>query len=244
MRASGWIIIAVVGAALGGAAAVLGTRGGEAVGTVAVAAKSGLPAEQVRQVIPAAQQEAQARPTTPAAPPGPQAPQAQQPPQPPQGPRRIETTEYGSWVVTCDDTEVNGKPNRSCIASLRVLNQNREVIASWDIGSDPQGHWVTAMHIPSGLTVRDGDKTLASPPILLTNGVDLKFGNAAAWRLTYVSCGPQQCVAEATIDDTFVKDALADANGTASVTIYTGGGTVPFNLAIKGIDKAIASTRK
>lgn len=159
MRASGWIIIAVVGAALGGAAAVLGTRGGEAVGTVAVAAKSGLPAEQVRQVIPAAQQEAQARPTTPAAPPG---PQAQQPPQPPQGPRRIETTEYGSWVVTCDDTEVNGKPNRSCIASLRVLNQNREVIASWDIGSDPQGHWVTAMHIPSGLTVRDGDKTLAS----------------------------------------------------------------------------------
>jgi invasion protein IalB len=242
MRVLGWVIVSVVGVSIGGAAAVLATRGG-AIGTVTKPVMS----DQAGQVVPVAQREAQNRPVapgTPAAPQRPQAPQAQQAPQAPQGPRRTETTEYGSWVVTCDNTDVNGKPNRSCIASLRLLNKNREVMLSWDIGSDPQGQWVTAIHVPPGLTVKDGDKTVASPPIMVTNGVDLKFGNSAARRLTYVSCGPQQCLALASIDDAFVKDALANANGKASITIYTGGGAVPFDVSIKGIDTAITSTRK
>ncbi len=79
--------------------------------------------------------------------------------------------------------------------------------------------------------------------IMIQNGLELKFGNGAARRMSYVSCGPQQCFAEALIDDAFVKEALA--NTMATITVQTvSGGAIPFEFAIKGIDKAISSTRK
>jgi invasion protein IalB len=78
---------------------------------------------------------------------------------------------------------------------------------------------------------------------LVQNALELKFGNGAARRLNYVSCNPQQCAAEAPVDDAFIKDAVA--NSTATITVYTVSGQgVPFEVPIKGIDKAISSTRK
>jgi hypothetical protein len=123
-----------------------------------------------------------------------------------------------------------------------VAGQNRGVILEWDIGSDPEGRWITAIYVPSGLTMKDGDKVIGSPPILISDGVELKFGNGSARRLSYVSCDPRQCLAEAAIDDAFVKEALANAK--ATVAVHTAGGVVPFDLPIKGIDKAITATRK
>jgi invasion protein IalB len=80
-------------------------------------------------------------------------------------------------------------------------------------------------------------------PLLIQNGVELKFGNGPARLVNYVWCGPRQCVAEALIDDAFVKEALANAN--ATITVRTlGGEAIPIEVPIKGIDKAISSTRK
>jgi invasion protein IalB len=154
-------------------------------------------------------------------------------------PRKIETTTYDSWTVTCDTT-ASGPAKKKCLATLRLVNQNRSPILNWQIGSNEENRYITAIHIPSALAVKQGDKTVAGP-IMVANGIELKFGNGGPRRLSFVTCGPKQCVAEGVIDDAFIKEA--SANTKATLTVYTLGGAIPLELAINGIDKAISSTR-
>ncbi len=245
MRKSRWILISTVsGVLIGGAALLVGAEWLTGIVAKSEAKPFSVP-EQAQQAAPALLREAQApRPpaapaprTAPAAPrAAPGAPAANAP----SSPRHVETTEYDSWVVTCEDTAAGGA--KQCVGSLSVRNQNRTLL-NWQIGSNPDGRWVTAVHIPPGLAAKHGDKTVGGP-ILVANGVELKFGNGPARRLSFVSCGPRQCMAEAAIDDGFVKEAVANAGGKATITVHTAGGDVPFEVPIKGIDKAIASTRK
>jgi invasion protein IalB len=175
--------------------------------------------------------EAQTRPPAPApAAPGKPAQEA---------PRKIETTTYDSWTVTCDTT-ASGPAKKKCLATLRLVNQNRSTILNWQIGSNEENRYITAIHIPSALAVKQGDKTVAGP-IMVANGIELKFGNGGPRRLSFVTCGPKQCVAEGLIDDAFIKEA--SANTKATLTVYTPGGAIPLELAINGIDKALSSTR-
>lgn len=221
MRVSRWILILAVAALLlSGAGLLLETRGLAGIEMTATGVKPG--SAPIR--------EAQARQAAPPAP----APAA------PATPHRVETTAYDSWAVTCEDTTVGGVPKRTCMASLRVTSENR-MLLNWQIGLNEEGHFVTAVHTPSGLAVKQGDKTVGGP-ILVAEGLELKFSNGPARRLNYLWCGPQQCMAEAPIDDAFVKEALASAK--ATITVRTMGGAIPFELSIKGIDKAISSTRK
>jgi invasion protein IalB len=247
MRLFYWIGIAACGVLLAVAAAVpFGVLGSNRL----EAATSGLTDEVANALHQGQLRLAQApatRQQTPGAAPGrpaPAAPARQTPaataPAAPSEPRRVETTVYDSWVVTCQDG-VGGATKRTCLASLRVVTQNKKVLVNWQIGSNQEGRYVTAIHVPSSLPVKKDNKVVGGP-ILVGNGVELKFGNAAARRLNYVSCGPQQCAAEAAIDDAFVKEALA--NSQATITVYSAAGTVPYELNIKGIDKAISSTRK
>ena len=230
MRKPGWIFFSTVGALLISGAAAITMWGLSSAKTVAAP-----------QGDSARIQQAQFQPTTPtptptrpAPAPGaqPTAPSAQ-----PSAPRHIDTTQYDSWVVTCEDTDP-GK--RNCVASLRVVNQNRKVMVDWQMGLNPEGHFVTAVHIPSALAIKQGDKTVGGA-IRIPEGVELKLGNGPVRRLTFASCGPQQCVAEGPIDDAFVKEAVANVNGKANITVHTGGGAIPFDVPIKGIDKAISS---
>jgi invasion protein IalB len=159
-------------------------------------------------------------------------------------PQRVETIKYDSWVVVCQDA-IGGTAKKKCLASLRVASQSqnkRELLLNWQIGLNKDGHFVTAFQVPPGLAIKKDNQTIGGG-ILIQNGLELKFGKGAARRISYVSCSPQECFAEALIDDAFVKEALA--NSMATVTVHTaGGGTIPFEFSIKGIDKAISSTRK
>jgi len=119
------------------------------------------------------------------------------------------------------------------------MNQDQALLLNWQIGFNDEGRFVTAVHVSSGLAIRQGDQTVGGP-LMIANGVEMKFGNGPVRRLNYVSCGPQQCFAEAPIDDAFTKEAVANAK--ATVTIHTSGGAIPFELAIKGIDKAISTS--
>jgi invasion protein IalB len=232
MRASRWIFIVAIGALLiSGAAVVFVAEGLTSIKSAAAP-----------QDTSATVREAQLRPTTPAPAPTPPRPGSAAPAAPaqPEAPRHIDTTQYDSWVVTCEDTDAT---NKRCVAALRVVNQNRKVMLNWQIGFNPEGHFVTAFHIPSALAIKQGDKTVGGA-IRIPEGVELKFGNGPVRRLAFASCGPQQCVAEGPIDDAFVKEAVANAGGKANITIHTGGGAIPFDVPIKGIDKAISSVRK
>jgi invasion protein IalB len=246
MPKSRWILIATVsGVLISGAALLLGAEWLAGFVTKSEAKPVTGP-EQVQQTAPFLLREAQApRPAAPAAPaprpaPAPRATPVAPAANAPSSPRHVETTEYDSWSVTCEDAAAGGA--KQCVGSLRVRNQNR-MLLDWQIGSNPDGRWVTAVHIPSGLAVKQGDKTVGGP-ILVANGVELKFGSGPARRLNFVSCGPRQCLAEAAIDDGFTKEAVANAGGKATITVHTAGGDIPFEVPIKGIDKAIASTRK
>ncbi len=230
MRASRWVLICTVGGVLiGSCAAVLLFRT-QVLAGVEMATTGKMTTTAVKPSRPAVVREAQVRHTPPAAP----APAASA------APRRIETTMYDAWAVTCEDVTVNGTAKKSCGSSLRVTNQNR-VLLNWQIGFNEAGHLVTAVQVPIGLAIKQGDKTVGGA-ILIPNGVDLKFGNGAVRHLTYMWCGPRQCSAEAPIDEAFIKDAAA--NTKATITIHTSGGAIPFDLPIKGIDKAIAYAHK
>jgi len=156
-----------------------------------------------------------------------------------EAPRRVETTTYDSWTVTCDTTPT-GTAKKKCIANLRLSMEGRGVVLDWQIGSNEENRYVTAIHIPSAVAVKQGDKTVGGP-IKVDDGLDLKFGNGGSRRLNFVVCGPKQCVAEAAIDDVFAKEAAA--NTKATITVHTPEAAIPFEIAINGIDKAIASTR-
>ncbi len=242
MRKSRWILISTVsGFLISGTALMLATGPLTSIGMTATQAKPASGPEQLQQAAPPPLREAQARPTAPA-PAAPRSAPAAPAANAPSSPHRVETTEYDSWAVTCEDTGAGGAAKRSCVGSLRVRNRN-QLLLNWQIGSNPDGHWVTAVHIPSALSAKQGDKTVGGP-ILVANGVELKFGSGPVRRLNFVSCGPQQCLAEAAVDEGFVKEAVANVNGKATITVHTGGGDIPFEVPIKGIDKAIASTRK
>ena len=167
--------------------------------------------------------------------------QVRQPSAPSAAPR-VETIKYDSWVVTCEDS-VGGSAKKTCTAKLDAVSQDRrQVLMEWAIGVNKEGHYITAFHIPPYMAMKK-DNQVVGGPLLIQNGVELKFGNGPARRINYLWCGPKQCFAEALIDDAFVKDALA--NSKATVTVHTaGGGPVPLEVPIKGIDKAISSTRK
>jgi invasion protein IalB len=156
--------------------------------------------------------------------------------------RRVESTTYDSWVVVCQDA-VGNVAKKTCAATLQVIGPDkRQMLLNWQISLNKDGLFVTAFRIPPAMATKKGDQTVGGP-LLIQNGLELKFGNGPARRINYVWCGPQQCFAEALIDDAFIKDALASTQ--ATVTINTeGGGPIPLEFSIKGIDKAISSTRK
>ncbi len=223
MKIYHWVAIAGAGALLtaSAAAVVLGSQKSDEPDAVrAIAAKNG--------ANPAPIRESQARPA-------PSAGAASS------GPQRVETIKYNSWVVVCTDS--GGAAKKACSASLRATSQDRrEVLLNWQIEVNKDGHFVTAFFVPPFVATKKGNQTVGGP-LMIQDGVELKFGNGPARRVNYIWCGPKQCFAEALIDDAFVKEALA--NSTATVTLHTaGGGAIPFELPIKGIDKAISSTRK
>ncbi len=241
MRVLYWVGIAACGALLAiGAAVLLGPLGSNRpeAATDGLAKAEGL--GKGPDSLPVRESQLRRTPAGPAAPARQVPAAAPASPAAPPGPRRVETTVYDSWVVTCQENE-GGTAKRNCLASLRVMNQNRKVLLTWQIGLNQEDHYVTAVHVPSALPVKKDNQVVAGP-ILIGNGLDLKFGNAAARRLNYISCGPRQCVAEAPIDDAFVREALA--NPKATLTAYTPAGPVAVDLDIKGIDKAISATRK
>jgi invasion protein IalB len=224
-----WLAVSTIGVLLSGSAsAALVAPVSSAANARAAYVRDGAAAPLVRQ------SQAQTPPAA-ATPPAATAPSA---------PQHIETTVYDSWSVTCQDgaRPAAGAAKKTCMALLRVMTEDRrQVLIGWQIGTNEQGRYVTVIRVPTGLAVRKDNQTTGGG-ILVQNGVELKFGNGTARKLNFVSCNPQQCAAEAPVDDAFIKDV--GTNTTATVTVYTvsGQGT-PFEVPIKGIDKAISSTR-
>jgi invasion protein IalB len=113
---------------------------------------------------------------------------------------------------------------------MQAVDQNRrQVVMAWIFGHTPEGALTTVLRTPTG--------------VLLQRGVDLKLGDAAPRKLTYVNCDTQQCEATIPMDEAFVRDASA-AQSAAAVIVAKTGQTITVTLPIAGFDKAVAAVVK
>ena len=133
------------------------------------------------------------------------------------------TGTFGNWQVQCQ--EANAK---LCRAMLQVL-RDKQVIMTWLVGPDGKGVLQNVLQTPTG--------------VMVSAGIDIKAGSAAARHVNFLTCGPQGCAAAAALDDAFIKDASTAAK--TDVVLYAPNGqSVDFGIPTAGLDKAVAAMKK
>ncbi len=140
--------------------------------------------------------------------------------------QRSETMMFGSWRVTCTETDVSKR--KSCSAVLNGQDQSGRTVLTWVIGRNNEGALVTVLQTPQtqlGLHIQ--------------KGVELKLGNGSARKLDYMVCNQARCESIMTMDDAMAKELMASS--IAAVTIYRQDGQpITINLpSIGGADKAL-----
>jgi invasion protein IalB len=151
-------------------------------------------------------------------------------------PVRTETITYDAWTVSCRDT-VDGKSKKVCSAALPMVlqQQNQRVtVGAWIVAHNNEGALLSLLQTPE-----------IDIGVLIAKGVSLKIGEGRPHQINYVDCNPQRCEATIPMDDTFIRELTAGANGPAAITFWkTDGSDITMNIqSIKGIDKAIAAVR-
>ena len=166
-----------------------------------------------------------------APPPAPARTQAQAPAQP-AGPPPIQWTtvgRFGSWEARCTNNPPNGAA-KLCTALLQVMdNRTKKVLVAWIVGPDDKGALQTVLQTPTG--------------VMVSAGVEVKLGKAAARKINYQSCGAQQCVAIAPMNDAFVKEVVAADKADLTLTALNGR-TLNFGIPVNGLDKALDAIKK
>jgi invasion protein IalB len=133
------------------------------------------------------------------------------------------TGTFGNWQVQCQETNA-----KACRAVLQVI-RDKQVIMAWFVGTDGKGALQNVLQTPTG--------------VMVSAGIDIKVGSAAARHANFLTCGPQGCTAAVPIDDAFIKDASA-APKTDVVLYAPNGQSVDFGIPTGGLDKAIAALKK
>jgi invasion protein IalB len=139
---------------------------------------------------------------------------------------RTEMITYGSWTVDCRTSPTS----KQCIARLQATEQNsKQVLLNWIIGRNNQGALTTVLNTPTGVQI--------------AQGVELKFGEHAVHKLSYVLCGPRRCEAAMPMDAVLISNATA-ADKAVVTLVGVEGKNISISVPIQGIDKAIASVQE
>jgi invasion protein IalB len=160
--------------------------------------------------------------------------QQQQPQQQPSVPTRTETITYDNWVVTCREPVGASPPKKTCSAMLQLIDQRnnqRTVLLTWIIARNNEGGLISLLQTPTG--IQGG--------ISITKGVELKIGNTAARKLTYVACAVQRCEATTPMDAAVLRDWTSGTSATAIIHTANDRAVNINNIPITGIDKAISA---
>ncbi len=135
---------------------------------------------------------------------------------------------FGSWEARC--TTPPGRTTQLCTTVLQIINnQNKNVLMSWIVGPDEKGALQSIFQTPTG--------------VMIANGVDIKIGNAAARKVSYQSCNPQQCTASGSMNDAFVKEIMAAERANVTLTAANDQ-ALNFGIPVAGFDKALAAIKK
>jgi invasion protein IalB len=154
----------------------------------------------------------------------------------PSAPVRTETITYDAWTVSCRDT-ADGKSKKICSATLPMVAQQqnqRITIGAWIIAHNSDGALVSVVQTPE-----------IDIGVLVGRGIELKLGNGQPRKINYVDCNPQRCESTFPMDEAFLRETIAAANGPAAITFWKSDGA-EFNItlqSIKGVDRAIAAVR-
>jgi invasion protein IalB len=152
------------------------------------------------------------------------------------GPVRTETITYEAWTVSCRDT-ADGKTKKLCSAALPMVvqQQNQRVnLGAWLIARNNEGSLLSVIQTPQ-----------IDIGVLIPKGVELKFGDGKPHKINYVNCSPQRCEATMPMDEATIKETIAAASGTATITFWkSDGADFSINIqSIKGIEEAIKAVR-
>jgi invasion protein IalB len=176
----------------------------------------------LRSTGPAPQAQAVNRPAQQQAQPA----EAAQPPAPP--PLQWTTVgTFGSWEARCATPAGQAK---ICTAVLQVIdNRSKNTLMAWIVGPDDKGAMQSVFQTPTG--------------IMVANGVEVKLGNAPMRKIGYQSCGAQQCIASAPMNDAFIKEVVAAQKADVTLTALNGR-ALNFGIPVTGLDKALAAIKK
>ena len=141
-------------------------------------------------------------------------------------PSRTEILNFDNWTVTCQ--EFAESRQKICAANTQVVAQNtNQVVFIWSFGMK-DGHLAAAFQPPTGLS--------------LAPGIELKTAKSSK-TIPYETCETGHCTASAAFDPAFTKDIVASPSAAVSIR-SSNGNVVKFEVATKGLDKALAALPK
>jgi invasion protein IalB len=143
---------------------------------------------------------------------------------------RTEIVNHDNWQVTC--REFVNPASRNCAAVLQLIQVNQQtnqqtMLMSWIVGVE-NNTLTSVIQTPTGVAIAPG--------------VEVKIGRQTR-KLTFARCEAQRCEAVMPIDDALTREAAGQEKAEIVLTSTTGG-TVTFNLPLKGIDKALPLLRR
>ena len=159
-------------------------------------------------------------------------PAVQSPPQGEPETKRIETTSYDSWIVTCEGSSAAAN-TRHCSASFKVIDQKSgSILLIWSITEDKSGAFLNEIYTMTG--------------IMVDRGVDIALGTQTITKKAgFIWCETNQCMAQLTVDEGYVRDLSAARDQQAALTIVSRDGrSIQFKLPLKGIDRALGAMKR
>lgn len=142
---------------------------------------------------------------------------------PAHGKAELKTFDY--WNAGCDPQVEAGKPSR-CLARLDVQKSkdDKQLVAILAIAKGKSGEWRLFVQTPTS--------------VILSDGAQLTLGKNATRRLSYISCEPALCTAEAALDPALQRElTTSDGAKITFTSIQAGAAWVEFG--IKGAKSAM-----
>ena len=141
--------------------------------------------------------------------------------------RHTEISYFDDWTVICQEF-ADTPDKRSCSAQLQAQQSetNRTVLV-WTVKTEAQRVTATLQTL-TGVT--------------LAPGVELKPENSEGLKFTYETCEPNRCVASATLDEKFLRDAAKAEKASVAIHGVTGN-TIRLDISMKGFEKAVAQLK-
>lgn len=155
------------------------------------------------------------------------------------------TATYGNWTVSCAlMAQADGSaPGQMCEMTtrlnLKAQDGQMKPLLAWTIGT-PTGAKVKrlALQVPTNVALREGVSISQDKP---GSDAAAEKPQEALADLTYVTCTPQGCVADADAPDALLASLGKTKTANVSFTLLQGGKRIMVPVSLDGFGDALAA---